>query len=60
MYFIFLLAHVQLLAELKSMPFSRDTLRIKNRKAELEQKLRDTDSAIKIFSRERVFIKMDD
>lgn len=52
-------SHAELLAELKSMPFSRDTLRIKNRKAKLEEKLRDTDSAIKIFSRERVFIKMD-
>lgn len=42
------------------MPLSRDTLRIKARKDELEKKLRETDSAIKIFSRERVFIKIDD
>eukprot|EP00111_Clytia_hemisphaerica_P010297 TCONS_00030126-protein len=53
-------SHVELLGELKSMPLSRDTLRIKARKDELEKKLRETDSAIKIFSRERVFIKIDD
>lgn len=59
-FFSFLTAHVDLLAELKAMPLSRDTLRIKSRKDELERKLRETDSAIKIFSRERVFIKVDE
>ena len=58
--FSFLTAQVDLLAELKAMPLSRDTLRIKSRKNELERKLRETDSAIKIFSRERVFIKVDE
>ena len=57
---ILYLAHTELLSELKIMPLSRDTLRIKSRKDELERKLRETDSAIKIFSRQRVFIKIDD
>lgn len=56
----FTTAHIDLLAELKAMPLSRDTMRIKTRKDELERKLRETDSAIKIFSRERVFIKVDE
>ena len=58
--FFFFLAHTVLLVELKSMPLSRDTLRIKTRKNELERKLRETDSAIKIFSRQKVFIKTDE
>lgn len=53
----YFLAHVEMMSELKAIPLSRDTMRIKQRKDELEKKLREVDSAIKIFSRPRVFIK---
>ena len=45
--------------ELNSLPVSCDTLRNKTRRAELDTKLREIESAIKVFSRPKVFIKSD-
>ena len=52
-------AQQDMLAELKSLPMSRDTLRVQNRRDALERKLTEVDTALKIFSRPRVFIKDD-
>lgn len=50
----------ELLAQLNSMPIRTDTHRIRTRKEELERKLTEVDEAIKIFSRRKVFVKMDE
>jgi len=48
-----------LLDELSSMPIRNDTLRIRTKREELEQKLNKVEDAIKIFSRPKVFVKLD-
>lgn len=58
------LQHVQtkrkaLLDELSSMPIRNHTLRIRTKREELEQKLNKVEDAIKIFSRPKVFVKLD-
>lgn len=52
--------HAELLTELNALPVRADTLRVKTRKAELERKLKEIEGAIKIFSRPKVFVKIDD
>ena len=46
--------------EYKLLSLTADTLRIKARKTALENKLTEVDDAIKIFSRPRVFVKLDE
>lgn len=50
----------ELLAQLNALPVRVDTLRVKTSKAELERKLSEIESAIKIFSRPKVFVKLDE
>ena len=45
--------------ELQSLPVSRDTVQVKTRQDLLERKLQEVDTALKLFSRPRVFIKDD-
>ncbi|XP_002156345.2 enkurin domain-containing protein 1 [Hydra vulgaris] len=47
------------MAEMQALPVSRDTMRVKNKRDNLEMKLQEIDTAIKIFSRPRVFVKDD-
>ena len=56
---IFNLAQLEMMNELQSLPVSRDTVRVKTRRGLLERKLQEVDTALKIFSRPRVFIKED-
>jgi len=49
----------ELLDELSSMPIRNDTLRIRTKREELEQKLDKVEEAMKIFSRKKVFVKLD-
>ncbi|XP_074864477.1 enkurin domain-containing protein 1 isoform X2 [Carettochelys insculpta] len=49
----------QLLKDLVMLPVRADTLSIQKRRAELEKKLSQIDEALKIFSRPKVFIKLD-
>lgn len=49
-----------LIRELQSLPIRTDTLRSQTRRGQLETKLVEIEDAIKIFSRPKVFIKMDD
>ena len=52
--------HEELVAQLNALPVRVDTLRVKTRKSELERKLVEIEDAIKIFSRPKVFVKVDD
>ncbi|XP_004459727.1 enkurin domain-containing protein 1 [Dasypus novemcinctus] len=49
----------QLLRELVLLPAGADSLRAQSHRAELDQKLMQVEEAIKIFSRPKVFVKMD-
>ncbi|NXK19516.1 ENKD1 protein, partial [Arenaria interpres] len=49
----------QLIKELLMLPVRTDTLRMQKRQIELERKLSQIEEAIKIFSRPKVFIKLD-
>ena len=57
--FIFNLAQLEMMNELQSLPVSRDTVQVKTRQGLLERKLQEVDTALKLFSRPRVFIKDD-
>lgn len=46
--------------ELRSFPLRSDTLKHKLKKAELETKLAEIEDALKLFSRPKVFVKVDD
>ncbi|NWU89354.1 ENKD1 protein, partial [Upupa epops] len=49
----------QLVKDLVMLPMRSDTLSLQNRRVELERKLSQIEEAIKIFSRPKVFIKLD-
>ncbi|NXX46596.1 ENKD1 protein, partial [Tricholaema leucomelas] len=49
----------QLVKELLMLPMRADTLSLQKRRVELERKLSQLEEAIKIFSRPKVFIKLD-
>ncbi|KAG9330354.1 hypothetical protein JZ751_025657 [Albula glossodonta] len=48
-----------LVKELLSLPVRVDTLSVRTRRAELDRKLSELEEAIKIFSRDKVFVKID-
>ena len=50
----------ELLTQLNALPVRVDTLRVKTTKANLEKKLSEIEDAIRIFSRPRVFVKVDE
>lgn len=52
-------AHRSLVTELLSLPLKADNLSIQTRKAHLDCKLSELEEAIKIFSREKVYVKND-
>jgi len=52
-------AYKRLLAELNSLPIRNDTFRIQTTKSDYEKKLTELDEAIKIFSKPKVFVKID-
>ncbi|XP_074607939.1 enkurin domain-containing protein 1-like [Acropora palmata] len=52
--------HEDLVTQLNALPVRVDTLRVKTKKSELEKKLVEIEDAIKIFSRPKVFVKLDD
>lgn len=49
----------QLVKELLMLPLRSDTLCLQKRREELERKLSQLEEAISIFSRPKVFIKLD-
>uniref|UniRef100_A0A8C6SWD6 Enkurin domain-containing protein n=1 Tax=Neogobius melanostomus TaxID=47308 RepID=A0A8C6SWD6_9GOBI len=52
-------AHRSLVTELLSLPLKADNLTLQTRKAHLDRKLSELEEAIKIFSREKVYVKND-
>ena len=48
-----------MLSELNSMPIRNDTFRVRTTKNEMEKKLTELDEAIKIFSKPKVFVKVE-
>lgn len=54
------LEYQDLIDELNHMPLTSKTLRIRNRKIEIEKELRQLDHTIQIFSRSRVYVKNDE
>ena len=57
-YFVFQ-EQEELMQELSSMPIRNDTTRIRRHREEVEQKLSKIEEAIKIFSRSKVFVKLE-
>ncbi|XP_068461465.1 enkurin domain-containing protein 1 [Clinocottus analis] len=51
--------HRSLVAELLSLPLKADILSVKTRRARLDCRLSEIEEAIKIFSRDKVYIKID-
>ena len=54
-----LAAQAELARQISCLPIRTDTLTMRNKKQELDRKLAEVEEAIKIFSRPKVFIKMD-
>uniref|UniRef100_A0A8C1SE29 Enkurin domain containing 1 n=1 Tax=Cyprinus carpio TaxID=7962 RepID=A0A8C1SE29_CYPCA len=48
-----------LVSELLSLPIKADTLSVRSRRAQLDQRLSEVEEAIKIFSRDKVYVKVD-
>ncbi|XP_070761141.1 enkurin domain-containing protein 1 [Enoplosus armatus] len=51
--------HRSLVTELLSLPLKADSLSVRSRRAHLDCRLSEIEEAIKIFSREKVYIKID-
>lgn len=52
-------SYADLIAELNLLPVKTDTLRTRNRKIELEKQLDKIEDGIKVFSRPKVYVKID-
>ncbi|XP_031712571.1 enkurin domain-containing protein 1 [Anarrhichthys ocellatus] len=51
--------HRSLVAELLSLPLKADSLSVRARRAHLDSRLSEIEEAVKIFSRDRVYVKID-
>ncbi|KAI2661977.1 Enkurin domain-containing protein 1 [Labeo rohita] len=51
--------HRSLVSELLSLPVKADTMSVRSRRTQLDQRLSEVEEAIKIFSREKVYVKVD-
>ncbi|KAK9523026.1 hypothetical protein VZT92_019457 [Zoarces viviparus] len=51
--------HRSLVAELLSLPLKADSLSVRTRRAHLDSRLSEIEEAVKIFSRDRVYVKID-
>lgn len=52
-------AQKKMLSELNSLPIRNDTFRIRTTKNEMEKKLTEVEEAIKLFSKPKVFVKVE-
>jgi hypothetical protein len=57
-HFVSFSGYTDLVQELNMMPVRTDTLRIRNRKIELEKQLNKIEEGIKVFSKPKVFVKI--
>lgn len=51
-------SYAELITELNNLPVRSDTLKVRNRKMEIEKQLEKLDDGIKVFSRPKVFVKI--
>ncbi|XP_072537102.1 enkurin domain-containing protein 1 isoform X2 [Salminus brasiliensis] len=51
--------HRSLVSELLSLPVRADTVSVRSRRAEIDRRLSEVEEAIKIFSRDKVYVKND-
>lgn len=56
---VFFTAHRSLVTELLSLPLKADSLSVRSRRTQLECRLSEIEEAIKIFSRDKVYVKID-
>ncbi|XP_063050625.1 enkurin domain-containing protein 1 [Engraulis encrasicolus] len=52
-------SHRELVSELLSLPVRADSLGVRSRRTELDRRLSELEEAIKIFSRDKVYVKID-
>lgn len=52
-------SHKKMISELNSLPIRNDTFRLQSTKSDYEKKLTELDEAIKIFSKPKVFVKVE-
>lgn len=58
--FVFLIAGYQdLINDLNRLPMTSQTLRVRNRQIEIEKELRQLDDTLQIFSRSKVYVRID-
>lgn len=56
---IFISDYNELISELNKIPVRTDTLKMKQRKIEIEKQLDKLEGGIRIFSRSKVYVKID-
>lgn len=49
----------ELVDDLNRLPMTCETLRVRNRKIEIEKELRSLETNIRVFSRTKVYVKLD-
>lgn len=59
LFFSLFIGQEQLIKDLVLLPMRGDSLKMQKKRIELERKLSQIEEAIKIFSRPKVFIKLD-
>ena len=52
-------AQKKCLSDINTLPIRNDTLKLRNTKNDMENKLNEIEEAIKIFSKPKVFVKVD-
>jgi hypothetical protein len=57
-YFIFVLDRAELEKKISHLPIRNDSLTLRRTKEEIEKKIVELDEAIKIFSKPKVFVKL--
>lgn len=57
---IFLQGQADVMRELSSLPVAQDTLRVKKRRQDLEDKLMQIEDGLRIFSQPKVYVMNDD
>lgn len=58
-HFLFILGFKVLVDDLNRLPMTSETLRVRNRKIEIEKELRTLETNIRVFSRTKVYVKLD-
>lgn len=51
-------SYAELITELNMLPVRSDTLKVRNRKMDIEKQLKKLDEGIKVFTRPKVYVKI--